>query len=344
VRPFASRALALVLAGALPACNTEYDNPFARTDAGVPPPPGADVVFASNTYATRAGSPREVYAAEDAGAGVTRLTFCNTEQRRCDSVEAAPSPDRQRMAIRRVLSDTDNDGRLGDTDNQSLVFVDLARGVEAELIPANARVTGVDWSPLNDFIIYSAQGEGGQDDIWIMDPNGQNNRNRTLTPGIAERRPRLNASANSAVYERIDNTGKGKIYIFSAFQVTAGGPGSDRLPGTPYVVGSDADPDFSPDGRLVAFRRLTGTGNGGLGTWDIMTARTDGTELTVVASGAVYRGAPDWGSEGILFNEVDVAAARSQLVLIDPAGTNRRTPITLGATVLLSFPRWLEAP
>ena len=342
MRPGSVAAL-LLLAGALPACNTEYENPFARGDGGVPPPPASDVVFSSNTYTTRAGSPREVYAAEDGGAGVTRLTFCNTEQPRCDNVEAAPSPDRQRMAIRRVMNDTDSDGRLTDADAQSLIFVDLARSVEAELIPSNARVTGVDWSPLNDFVIYSAIGEGGLSDIWIMDPNGQNNRNRTLSPGIAERRPRLNASANSAVYERIDNTGKGKIFIFSAFQVTDGGPGSDPLPGTPYVVGSDADPDFSPDGRLVVFRRLTATGNGGLGTWDILTARTDGTELTVVASGPVYRGAPDWGADGILFNEVDVAGARSQLVLIDPDGTNRRTPITLGGNVLISFPRWLEA-
>jgi Tol biopolymer transport system component len=337
------RALALLLAAALPACNPQYENPFAQTDTGVPPPPASDVVFSSNTYTTRAGSPRDLYAAEDGGAGVTRLTYCNTEQKRCDNVEAAPSPDRQRMAVRRIANDSNGDGRLTSADGESLVFMDLARGVEAELVPSNARVSGVDWSPLNDFIIYSANGDGGVEDLWIMNPNGQENRNRTLTPGIAERRPRLNAAANSAVYERIDNTGKGKIYIFSAFQVTSGGPGTEPLPGTPYVVGSDADPDFSPDARFVVFRRLTSTGNGGLGTWDILTARTDGTELTVVSAGPVYRGAPDWGPDGIMFNEVDVAGSRSQLVLIDPAGTNRRTPITMGGGVLISFPRWLLA-
>jgi hypothetical protein len=334
-------ALAVLLAGALGGCNTEYDNPFARTDTGLPPPVTADVVFTSNAYTTRTGSPREIYSAEDGGSGVTRLTFCNTDQRRCDNVEAAPAPERERMAIRRVSTDANNDGRLTAEDGEALVFADLARSVEAELIPANARVSGVDWSPLGDFIIYSAVGEGGADDIFIMDPNGQNNRNRTLSPGISERRPRLNAAANSAVYERVDNTGKGAIFIFSAFRVSNGGPGSDPLAGTRYVVGYDADPDFSPDGRLVVFRRLTGTGNGGLGTWDILTARTDGTELTVVAAGPAYRGAPDWGSEGILFNEVEVAASRSQLVLIDPAGTNRRTPVTLGGSILLSYPRWL---
>jgi dipeptidyl aminopeptidase/acylaminoacyl peptidase len=335
-------ALTVVLAGALGACNKQYDNPFERSDTGVPPPVTSDIVFSSNSYTTRAGSPRDLFSAEDGGAGLTRLTFCNGDQLRCDNAEAAPSPERQRMAIRRISSDANGDGRLTPDDGESLVFVDLARGVEAELIPPNARVNGVDWSPLGDFIIYSANGEGGREDLWIMDPNGQNNRNRTSTPTVAERRPKLNNSANSAVYERIETPGsKGMIYVFSAFKVTSGGPGSDPLPGTPYIVGSDADPDFSPDGRLVVFRRLTGTGNGGLGTWDILTARTDGTELTVVASGPAYRGAPDWGTAGILFNEIDVAAGASRLVLIDPAGTNRRVPVTMGGSVLLSFPRWL---
>ena len=341
-------ALIAALVGALTAslggCNTEYDNPFARTDIGVPPPATADVVFTSNSYTTRAGLPRDLFAVEDGGAGLTRLTFCNTDPRRCDNIEAAPSPERQRMAVRRVSADPDKDGRLTPADGEALMFVDLARGTEAELVPANARVSGMDWSPLGDFIIYSALGEGGLEDLWIMDPNGQNNRNRTVSATITERRPRLNTSANSAVYERIDATGKGQIYIFSAFKVTSGGPGTEALAGTPYIVGSDADPDFSPDGRLVVFRRLTGTGNGGLGTWDILTARTDGTEMTVVATGPAYRGAPDWGPEGILFNEVNVAASTSQLVLIDPAGTNRRTPVSLGASFLLSFPRWLAPP
>jgi Tol biopolymer transport system component len=174
-----------------------------------------------------------------------------------------------------------------------------------------------------------------------MDPNGQNIRNRTLTPTVAERRPRLNAAANSAVYERVEAGGKGQIFIFSTFRVTTGGPGSEPLPGTPYVVGSDADPVFSPDGRQVAFRRLTGGGNGGLGTWDVLTARTDGTELMVVASGPVYRGAPDWGPRGILFNEVDVAAGTSQLVWVDADGTHRRTPVSLAAAFDLSYARWL---
>src|SRR5688500_20173769 len=107
-------ALAALVAGALASglagCNPEYDNPFARTDAGVPPPVTADVVFTSNTYTTRAGQPRDLFAVEDGGAGLTRLTFCNTDPRRCDNVEAAPSPERERLAMLRGSNDRNNDG------------------------------------------------------------------------------------------------------------------------------------------------------------------------------------------------------------------------------------------
>ena len=68
------------------------------------------------------------------------------------------------------------------------------------------------------------------------------------------------------------------MWVFNSgsdqFPVTTGGPGSDTLAGTPYVVGSDTDPDYSPDGRMLVFRRLTATGNGGLGTWDITGAKS----------------------------------------------------------------------
>ena len=153
---------------------------------------------------------------------------------------------------------------------------------------------------------------GGLDDLFRVDPNGQNNRNLTVTADVTERRPRIDPTGSVAVYERIEGDGKGTIFVFnstqSQFRVTSGGPGTAALPGTPYVVGADADPDYSPDGRSIVFRRLTATGNGGLGTWDVMTVRADGTGLAVVATGPAFRGAPDWGPLGIVFPEVDTAA------------------------------------
>ena len=158
--------------------------------------------------------------------------------------------------------------------------------------------------------------------------------------------PGPRGGAVSVVFERIDSTGKGQIWIYPSnlpqTRVTTGGPGSDPLPRTPYVVGSDADPDYSPDGASVVFRRLTGLGSGGLGAWDILTVRTNGTALSVAASGPIYRGEPDWGPGGILFSEIEPASGASRLVVVQPDGSGRRTLVTLGASFEISFPRWLR--
>ncbi|MGH2688902.1 MAG: TolB family protein, partial [Actinomycetota bacterium] len=267
--------------------------------------------------------------------------------RRCDTVEAAVAPDRRRLAVRKVARDTNNDGRYGPEDGEALLIVDLSRGVEGELFPQALRVSGIDWSPREDILVYSALGEGDREDLFrtVPRPAPEESFNLTLSPTVRECRPRIDPTGTVAVYERIEDSGKGQIWLFGSrtaqTRVTSGGPGTDPLPGTPYVVGSDADPDFSPDGRFLVFRRLTGTGNGGLGTWDVMIVRTDATALATLVTGPAYRGAPDWGSQGIVFDEVDLAAGESRLVVIQPDGSGRRVIVTGAASTTLSFPRWL---
>jgi Tol biopolymer transport system component len=332
-----------VAAALLGACNTTYDNPFANSNPTVAPRADATIVYVSNGYASRLGAPDEVFAVGDGGAGVTRLTFCNNDTRHCSSVEAAPAPDRFRVALRRVDTDSNKDGQLTAADGEALLVVDLARSVEGGLLQSNAKVSGIDWSPSGDVLVYSAAGEGGIEDLYRADPNGQNTRNLTSTNTVRERRPRIDPSGSAALFERIDVDGKGQIWLFSStgtqVRVTTGGDGSVALAGTPYVVGSDADPDYSPDGRSVVFRRLTGSGNGALGTWDILTARLDGTGLTTLVTGPAFRGAPDWGPKGIVFPEIDSASAR--LVLVQGDGAGRQVLVTLGSSFDISYPRWL---
>lgn len=348
------RRAALACALLLPACGREGGNPFAERGALRPVRAEHDIVFTTALHNVGPGR-REVYAVADDGSSLTRLTACGTSAA-CDVVEAAPAPDRQRLAVRRTV-DGDGDGRLGAADPTELAFFDVSRGLELRLFPPASPapggslsaspqlpVTGVDWAPDGGFLVFSAGGAGGRDDLWISEPNGTGIANRSGTSEVHERRARVDLSGRAA-YARIDATGKAQIHLYPAVTLTTGGicpAACDPLPGSGYVVGSDTDPAFSPDSRFLVFRRLTAVTPDGRGTWDLMRIGLDGSGLTAIASGPVFRGAPDWGAGGIVFNEID--AAGSRLVVVQGDGTGRRVIATAGRDFELTHPRWLTSP
>src|SRR5262249_7968202 len=152
-----------------------------------------------------------------------------------------------------------------------------------------------------------AVGANANEDIYQITSNAQSNSNLTSTPSARERRPRFNTGGTNLAFEHID-TGAGQIWIATSLGLRSadtGGTAGEAPAATPYTVGSDADPVFSPDGRVLLFRRLVATGNGGLGFWDLMTIRLDttGAAATVLLTGPAFRGAPDWNATGILFVE-----------------------------------------
>jgi hypothetical protein len=61
----------------------------------------------------------------------------------------------------------------------------------------------------------------------------------------------------------------------------------------------------------------------------------------VIATGPLFRGAPDWGSNGIVFVETDAAADRSDLVLLSADGATRTVLRTEPAGDRMGGPRWL---
>jgi Tol biopolymer transport system component len=331
-------SLALLVLGA-GACNRDYPNPFSLATSSQPPPASAAIIFTSGQWSTTAGAGREIYSMNLDGSGVLRLTNCNNGEEPCDTAEATPAPDRTRVYVRRSLG---NPPTL-----PALVYLDLGRSVGTEVIPTSSASSSVDWSPQDGVIVYTARGEAGADDIFAMDVNGMNNRNLTQSGTVRERATRIDPSGSVAAYERLEglSTGKSRIFVFQNSQtqipVTSGGPGTDVLQSTNYVVGSDTDPDYSPDGRSLVFRRLTAAGNAGLGTWDICTVTTTGANLVVIASGPLYRGAPDWGPRGIVFTETDVPAGVSRVVVIQPDGSARQVPLTQATRFNLGTARWL---
>jgi dipeptidyl aminopeptidase/acylaminoacyl peptidase len=337
--------IAVALLAAIAGCNTNAERAFDDPGETATLPADADILFVSNLYQARAGAPRELYAVSDDGSNLTRLTLCNDTSRPCDNLDAAVAPDRTRAAVRRIGIDADGDGRLTAADGIALIVLSLTGGDIAGLLaqPSN-QVSGADWSSTGDVLVYTALGQGGVDDFFRIDPNGQNSRNLTQTETIIERHPRIDPTGSVALFERIPSSpGLAQIYLFTTsvaqVPVTTGGPPGPALSGTPYTIGSDADPDYSPDGRSFVFRRLTSAGPDGLGTWDILTAAADGTGVRAVASGPIFRGAPDWGATGIVFPEGEGGTMR--LVVIQPDGSGRRTPVTTTGGLDISSPRWL---
>jgi len=348
--PLVSLMLLAVLA---PACGGSSPNPFTDQSPTAAPPADAEIAFTSNGWAPDASGGRELFAMKADGSGITRLTFCNAGPKPCDTIAATFAPDRNRVAVLR---------RFSLEEPAALLFVDLTRAASAELVPADQRVSGVDWHPGADLLVYSGTGQGNLDDLYRTDvkrptpDNQQQTVNLVCVPTpvgttscdvtVAERHPRIDPPGERAVYERIPSSGKAEIFIFatsaSQLRVAEAGPGSELLPNSPYAVGASADPAYSPDGRSVVFRRLTGRGEGDRGNWDILTIGLDGSGLRTVASGPAFRGAPDWGSGGIAFPEIDATSGQPSLVIIQPDGTGRRAILTLGPNYVISNPRWLK--
>jgi hypothetical protein len=333
---------ALLLAALLPACNNnnDEDSIVVPRVQSVPPPSSAALMFVSNVYSISANAGREIYAVNADGSGLTRLTFCNNTASPCDYAEGAPAPDRVRVGARRASVDSSGDGIVSEADGAALMFLDLRRGVEAPLIPASRRVTGVDWSPSSgDFFIYSAlPAGGGNEDLFTITYSGTEDRNLTCSSQagatclpIRETRPRLDRLESQAAFQKIDAAGASVIAVFST---PVNQPAITSGP-------NDADPVISPDGRRVAFRRLTdASANGGRGSWDIMTVGLDASGLQRVASGPAFRGAPDWGPDGLAWPEADDVSQR--LVVSAADGTGQRVLVTQPATTTLSNPRWLQ--
>ncbi len=316
-------------------CGNDTPNPFGGLTASQPPSADAVLLFVSGSWDATPGKPRELLALNADGSKMERLTSCTQLETPCDFLEVAPSPDRNRVAAIRTTPGAE-------AGASTLYFMDLSRSVETTIF-ANRRVASVDYSPDGSFIVFSAPvGQTAQEDLFFAQPNGQQEQNLTDSTTLRERSPRIDPFARTVIFERFDEAGVSRIYLYSETPVTSGPAQGPALPGTPYLVGADADPVISPDGGSIAFRRLTGVGNGGLGTWDLLTLKADGVSTPqVLVTGALFRGAPDWGPRGILYVETDAAQSRSELVLIQPDGTGRSVLRAEDAAFHMGAPRWL---
>jgi Tol biopolymer transport system component len=334
-------SLIVVLALSIAGCKGNGGGALTGATQSRAPAADAVLVFVSGSWSSDLGQPRELFSANLDASRVDRLTGCAELAQPCDILQVAFAPDRARIAAVRTTPGASR-GAAG------LYFMDLSRSVE-KLLFARRQVSAVDWSPDSSFLIYSSTGDGlatteATEDLYYCMPNGTSDQTLTSTAAIRERAPRISPAATTAIFEQIDDTGVAHIALYGQppVAITSGPATGPALPGTPYVVGADADPVFSPDSKSVAFRRLTGIGNGGLGTWDLMSVGSDGTNpQPILTGGGVFRGAPDWGTSGIVFVETDAAAGSSRLVVVQPDGSGRTVLREENSGYQMGAPRWL---
>jgi hypothetical protein len=332
------RALATLLALAAVACNQGSDPTFTLPNTTATPPPGADLLVVTNALGPNAAldQPRDVFALSSAGSGdATLLTACRLRGQRCDTEEADLSADGVRVITRRYT-----DAALPDATSATLV--ELSESLEGIVVAASQRVSGVDYSSRSELVVYSALGESSLEDLYVMLPTGADVRNLTASATVHERRPRIDPTGSVAVFDRSEGGAKTEVWLYTSRidqrRLTSGGPGEGTLPGSDTILGSDRDPTYSPDGQAVVFRRLVGVGDG-RGNWELLTIRTDGTQLATIVAGPGFRGAPDWGPDGIAFVESD--AQGSRIVVAAADGSTRRDALRVAPGFVLSHPRWI---
>lgn len=339
-----SRFLLVALSVAVAGCDSRSGSSFTPPSKTAAIPAGAQLLLCAGGWTTRLSAPREVFAVAADGAGLTRLTFCNDENQACDNVAVAPASDRLRLAVVRVLADTNKDELLGPPDEAALVVVDLARRLEAPIVPPAEQVHSVEWSPAEDLLVYGARGTAqGDEDLFRSSLSGKDRAALVANVADLDRRLRIDPSGQAGVFERVDSEGRGSLWGLTnaPLRVTNGPAGGGALPGSDYALGSDSAPAFSPDNRQLVFRRLTGQ-VGLLETWDLVVRDISTGAETVVVTGPAFRDAPDWGPGGIAFVERDATASR--LVIVAADGTGRHVPVTLPAGTRMSSARWLAAP
>ena len=224
--------------------------------------------------------------------------------------------------------------------------MDLSRAVEGRARARQART-----SPGRGLVAgrgdpyYSAAASATDDDLFQITSNGQSNQNLTSTTVQRERRPRFSLRRDRArlrAHRRHCPRRRSQLATFARpAHPDPGRAAGEASANTPYVVGSEADPVFSPDSKFLLYRRLVATGNGGLGQWVAHDHphrhRERDSDALLASGGGAYRGAADWNSDGIVFVET-VSGSGPQLVFVDATRRSRRVLMTAGAGFDIGFP------
>jgi Tol biopolymer transport system component/DNA-binding winged helix-turn-helix (wHTH) protein len=186
------------------------------------------------------------------------------------------SPDGKHLAFARAVSFSATD----------LHVIPLAGGQPKRLTFDGLTIDGLAWAADSREIVFSSRRGGSLNSLWrIRVTGGTPERIGTFGEDVIS--PAIAHAGGRMAYTRLLDD----MNIWS-FQLT--GPAKVGAK-TPLVVSTfrDSDPDFSPDGRRIAF---TSGRHGGFGIW---VSDADGTDPRLIFDGGPYvTGSPRWSPDG----------------------------------------------
>ncbi|MEX0801354.1 MAG: hypothetical protein WD379_09065 [Dehalococcoidia bacterium] len=284
-----------------------------------------------------------------------RLTFMDTQVMR----HMAASPDRSKLAITRILGDTNGSTNIDELDDQVIWIIDLPSGKAWPLTEdaTSAGAGGLDW--LDDSTLVFNRRALGDSQYDLATANYLTGAVTLLTntPTIIETDVGASVDGDLLSYIATDTTDilgsdefgplfKSKVWVMNADgsdprQVTDGGALIGRA--GPLSAG-DYDPELSPDNSKVVFGRAVALGANDIdpgdpippaGTHRVYTADVDTLQVAELTQNDSVALIPDWDFDGtIYFAEIAITAEHAA----DPYLGIATTSEAGGLTRLEPFP------
>jgi TolB protein len=190
-----------------------------------------------------------------------------------------------------------------------------------------------DWSPDGRRIAFDFVNRTGEH-LSTMDPNGRHKRQLTFGKGIQEV-PRWSPDGRTITFDASPKLPGQPGFHTSIWTLRPDGTGARQL----TRGGFDVEPVYSPDGRRIAFARITHDAQ--IAAVALYVMHTDGTHLRQVVPSTFGLEHPDWSPDGrwITFN-IAPEAPHAAVMAVHPSGSSLHTIRRSGGRFELFKPVW----